>query len=117
MKEPIVLINGVSTERDKEIRYTGNSIIDAQLLKTKIIMNIVSYTQNRVPFGIISYSMDSVPDKVYSIVQANADYETIAALTNILFYKFQYNNIYIKWDEIFGMISRNVNYNPTQNHQ
>lgn len=117
MKEPIVVINGVSTERDKEIKYTGNSIVDSEILKTKIMIKLVQYTQNRIPFGLISYPIDSIPNEVYERVNSSNDSTIITALVNMLFYRLQYNGVYIKWDDLFCIISDNVNYNSTQNHQ
>ena len=124
MQEPVIIINGVSTEEDSQIQYVGVLSLDVEIFKASILQGIISkinstkYQNNMASISIYNI-LNSISIDAYKYVFMNGINNTtsIISLARIIHYYLQFIGLYISEDDIIFIISSQVNSNPTQNHQ
>ena len=109
MKEPVVIINGESTERNNTIPYTGIVDVDVEILKTEIMREIsrrISYLYGidikNIYFILNSISIDAYK---YILTHGTEDTEALSSLAQVIHYQLQFVDVHISIDNLINIIS------------
>lgn len=119
MKEPVVIINGMPTQENKVIPYTGVMYLDVEIFKTELMKDIIN--KIRLPYGynIVLYIVNNISIEAYKYVYSNGTNNTraILSLASMIHYQLQFAGIYVSVNDIIDSITSHVSSNSHYNHQ
>lgn len=111
MKEPVVIINGVSTKKDNVIPYTGVLNLDVEIFKTELMKDIAIHIKSNYGWNMnISYILNNISIDAYRYVFCDGTNNTAAilGLANVIFYQLQLMGVYIPVNDLVASISKHV---------
>ena len=112
MSEPIVIINGISTEDDDTIPYVDVISLDTEIFKTEILKAIHRKLSHLIGFnsGNIYFVINSISTDVYKYVLAHGSINTgaVISLARVLSSNLQFYSMYVSVNDLIEIISSHI---------
>lgn len=112
MSEPIVIINGISTEDDDTIPYVDVVSLDTEIFKTEIFKAIHRKLSHLIGFnpGNIYFVINSISTDVYKYVLAHGSINTgaVISLARVLSSNLQFYSMYVSVNDLIEIISSHI---------
>lgn len=112
MSEPIVIINGISTEDDDTIPYVDVISLDTEIFKTEILKAIHRKLSHLIGFnlGNIYFVINSISTDVYKYILAHGSINTgsVISLARVLSSNLQFYSMYVSVNDLIEIISSHI---------
>ena len=112
MSEPIVIINGISTEDDDTIPYVDVISLDTEIFKTEILKAIHRKLSHLIGFnpGNIYFVINRISTDVYKYILAHGSINTgaVISLARVLSSNLQFYSMYVSVNDLIEIISSHI---------